>query len=381
MNPWGIFFSFIIFSLRISAQSESIVFQSGSEGYDTFRIPAIIQNSDGTLLAFSEGRVNSSSDFGNVDIVLKTSNNQGKTWSDLKILVDNDSLQAGNCTPVLDLFDPNYPNGRIILFYNTGNTSEHSIKQGKGLREAWFISSVDGGRSWSSPENITSQVHLPNYPLKNYQNKEDWRWYANAPGHALQMRFGKYKGRIIVPANHSFGAPQTHHQDYRAHIFYSDDHGKSFHLGETISLPGSNEAIAAQGKSGELILNMRDQSGLSKRRFVALSSTGGESWDSQLIDSTLIDPVCQGSILNFFNKKGKIQYIIFSNNRSENRRDNLGIYIDKKWVLVDKAPNEELSKKSWTAYSDLVQIDFKTIGILYEKENYSKIVFKLIPID
>ncbi len=381
MKPWVILFSFIIFSFRISAQSESTVFQSGSEGYDTFRIPAIIQDSDGTLLAFSEGRVNSSSDFGNVDIVLKTSDDKGKTWSPIKILVDNSSLQAGNCTPVIDFFDPKYPNGRIFLFYNTGDNFEHEIRKGNGIREVWFICSEDGGSSWSTPVNITSQVHHPNFPSKGYQDKEDWRSYANAPGHALQMNQGKYKGRIIVPANHSYGEPQEHFEDYRSHIFYSDDHGKSFHLGETISLPGSNEAIATEGKSGELILNMRDQTGFSKRRFVAISSTGGESWDSQIIDSSLIDPVCQGSILSFFNKKGKIQNIIFSNNRSENRRDNLGIYIDKKWVLVDKAPNEELSKKSWTAYSDLVQIDFKTIGILYEKENYSKIVFKLISID
>jgi sialidase-1 len=42
---------------------------------------------------------------------------------------------------------------------------------------------------------------------------------------------------------------------------------------------------------------------------------------------------------------------------------------------VDK---NETAKNDWTAYSDLVLINKKTIGILYERNNYAEIVFKLI---
>jgi sialidase-1 len=45
-------------------QKEVPVFVSGTDGYKTFRIPAIIKAPDGGLLAFCEGRRNGMSDFG-----------------------------------------------------------------------------------------------------------------------------------------------------------------------------------------------------------------------------------------------------------------------------------------------------------------------------
>jgi sialidase-1 len=36
------------------------------------------------------------------------------------------------------------------------------------------------------------------------------------------------------------------------------------------------------------------------------------------------------------------------------------------------------AKQDFTAYSDLIKMGRKKIGVLYEKENYSKIVFKQV---
>ena len=36
---------------------ETVVFRSGDDGYASYRIPAIIKNKNGELIAFSEGRV------------------------------------------------------------------------------------------------------------------------------------------------------------------------------------------------------------------------------------------------------------------------------------------------------------------------------------
>ncbi|WP_232047040.1 sialidase family protein [Sphingobacterium daejeonense] len=52
----------------------------GMMGYASYRIPAIIKNKNGELIAFSEGRVDHAGDYGNVDIVYKVSKDNGKTW-------------------------------------------------------------------------------------------------------------------------------------------------------------------------------------------------------------------------------------------------------------------------------------------------------------
>ena len=43
------------------------IFTSGTEGYSTFRIPAILTTNSGKIIAFAEGRVTSSSDTGDID--------------------------------------------------------------------------------------------------------------------------------------------------------------------------------------------------------------------------------------------------------------------------------------------------------------------------
>ena len=77
----------------------------------------------------------------------------------------------------------------------------------------------------------------------------------------MQFASGKYKGRIVVAANHSEGNPSGHFEDYFSHTFYTDDHGKTFKLGQTVKFPGSNEATAAELSGDGLMLNARNQKG------------------------------------------------------------------------------------------------------------------------
>jgi len=376
---------FILFSWYAQAQQPFVpVFTSGTEGHKTYRIPAIIKNKQGHLLAFAEGRVHGSGDFGDINIVLKISRDQGRTWSALQTLVDYDNLQAGNPTPVLDASDPRFPKGRLFLFYNTGNNHENEIREGKGLREVWYKTSTDGGVTWSAAVNITSQVHRPNKP-PTYAFKEDWRHYANGPGHALQFSQGSHAGRILVAANHSEGPRGERGSDYRAHTFYTDDHGDSFHIGESISIPGSNESSASEISGGWLMMNIRNQRGDIRQRIVGISQDGGNSWAETYFDPQLPDPVCEGSILTIGQAKGK-NILAFSNAADIKRRDQLTLRISyddgKTWpqsILIAKGTSEDESKHDFAAYSDLVLVNKRTVGILYERKDYSQIVFAAIP--
>lgn len=380
---------FLILTLLCSfsdawTQTRTPVFTAGEEGHKRYRIPAIIGPVKGVLLAFAEGRVHGAADFGDINIVMKRSNDKGRTWGEMKVLVDYDSLQAGNPAPVVDLTDPEYPGGRIFLFYNTGNNHEGEVRKGKGLREVWYITSTDGGETWSPPVNITTQVHRPNQPRVNaaYNFSEDWRSYANTPGHAMQFQSGKFKGRIFVAANHSAGDPQPGFRDYAAHGYYTDDHGKTFHLGGSVNVPGSNESTAAELSDGRLMMNIRNQRKDTLQRLVAISSTGGATWDTAYFDPNLPDPVCEGSILMVGKKAGK-GILAFCNAADQNHRDNLTLRISydegrtwQKNIVIDKAPPGKEGNHS--AYSDIVQLSRSEIGVLYERENYSSIVFSKI---
>lgn len=372
---------FILLYFSVRAQEKIPVFTSGQEEHATYRIPAIISVPNGDLLAFAEGRVKGSADFGDINLVLKRSRDRGKSWSPLQTLVDYDSLQAGNPAPVVDLLDPAHPQGVVYLFYNTGNNHEYEVRLNQGIREIWVIKSYDLGATWTAPENITTQVHRPNHPAANpaYTHTADWRHYANTPGHAIQISEGRYKGRLYVAANHSVGDPQERFREYRAHGFYSDDHGKSYQLSESLTFPGSNESTAAPLSQDRLLMSVRNQEGTVRQRILAYSSDGGATWEEEYFEPQLPDPVCQGSLLALGTENGKT-LLAHSNASDPKDRNHLKVKISmdegRTWegtIPIDSTSDS--TKNSWTAYSDLVLLDRDTLGILYERDNYREIVF------
>lgn len=343
---------------------ETTVFQPNESGYACFRIPAIIASPNGDLLAFSEGRVNSCSDHGNIDLVMKRSTNNGETWGSLEVIMDNGPYVAGNPGPVVDYTDANYPGGRIFVAYNTSITSEGEIRSGNGIREIWIITSTDNAQSWSEPENITMYVNKPKEPNfnPNYNFPEDWRWYAVTPGHCLQITLGDYAGRLVFPCNHS-----TPTLTATSHAFYTDDNGQTWQLGEDVG-GGSNEATACELSNGDIMINSRTFNG-EKNRNVALSSDGGFSWSEPFRDPELPEPRCEGSIINYY----PYNALLFTNPGNQNGRENLTIKMSlddgENWILT-KQINE-----GFAAYSDLVIQTDTLIGVLYETQSYGYIKY------
>ena len=98
------------------------------------------------------------------------------------------------------------------------------------------------------------------------------------------------------------------------------------------------------------------------------------------MDSTLIDPVNEGSLLLLSDGKT----LAFSNAYDTQNRNNLSIHLSKnkgetwyKRILVDSTQNTA-KIRSYSAYSDLVNVTKNSVGILYERNGYSEIVFKEI---
>ncbi|MGL4853987.1 MAG: sialidase family protein, partial [Lentisphaeria bacterium] len=193
------------------SKSVSRVFQSGDKentGYHTFRIPTIVKTKKNSLLAFAEGRVNGWGDAGNIDIVMRRSKDGGKTWEPMQVVFDDGGNTCRNPCPVIDT-----KTGRIFLITTWSNKHEGTIMDGKGRCSIYVLTSDDDGSTWSKPVEITDQVNRP-----------DWWWYATGPASAIQIQKGKYRGRIVVAANHSIITAENK-KIHRSHTFYSDDLG------------------------------------------------------------------------------------------------------------------------------------------------------------
>lgn len=358
----------------------NFVFKNGEQGYACFRIPAIIKAPNGDLLAFAEARKKDCDDFGDIDIVMKRSTNNGMKWTDLEIVADNNLVKAGNPAPVVDLLDPKFPKGRVFLLYNTASASETDSRKGMSTREIWYVTTADNGKTWNKAVNITTSVHKPLAPAFNpaYTFSEDWRTNALTPGHAFQFLIGKNRGRIFVAANHSVGAKKEKDDfdNYQAHCFFSDDHGSTWRLGADIPIPGGNEGTAAELRDGSVLQNVRFQNKTERYRILAFSGSGGESWDTAYISKELTDPICEGSMISF--RKGDQHILLFSNPASQVKRERMTIRAStdngKSWpasFLVDPGPS---------AYSDLVSVKPNKIGLLYEKGNHGGIAYTLLPL-
>lgn len=349
----------------ISAQKNPYyLFRSGTDGYNTFRIPAIIATRKGTLLAFAEGRKNSSSDTGDIDMVMKRSEDNGKTWSKLEVLRDDGMNVCGNPAPVTDK-----KTGNIYLLstWNLGSDHEADIISGKSsdTRKVFIMVSEDDGRKWSQPKEITPSVKC-----------EDWTWYATGPCHGIQVMKGKYRGRMIIPCDHM----EAETEKYYSHIIFSDDHGRTWQMGGTTPQDQVNECSVTEISGGRLMLNMRNYDRTKKSRMISLSNDGGISWNDIFPDPVLVEPICQASLLTYTLRGKKPGILLFSNPANEENRVNMALRVSyndgKSW------PVSKVLHTGPSAYSDLVRLSSGDVGILYEageESPYEGIVFEVIP--
>ena len=132
---------------------QQAIFTAGEDGYACYRIPAIVQTNQGTVLAFCEGRKNGCSDTGDIDIVLRRSVDGGKSWGPLELVADFGDDVIGNPAP---LVDPETGTIWLTLTSNKGDGPEKEILQGKAPhRRVWVAKSEDVGQTWTKPIGLS----------------------------------------------------------------------------------------------------------------------------------------------------------------------------------------------------------------------------------
>jgi sialidase-1 len=348
----------------------SIPFYSGLSGYFSYRIPTVVKTRK-TLLAFAEGRKNSTNDFGDIDLVLRRSEDNGRSWGPLQLIFDKDTMAVQNPVPVF-LEREN----KLVLLFNTTNLSEHDILNTdydeKNQRRAYMTTSYDDGLSWSFPREITRMVKLPH-----------WRWHALGPVHGIQLEFGKNKGRIIVPVAISI---EKGNSAYGMALIYSDDSGDSWKIGavdnnlsDTVQC---NETTIVELSDGRIYINTRDHLGgsLLKNRGETYSLDGGLTFKAPIVESDKFpSPVVQSALLRWRKEDSTGENVIFFSTPSNpEKRERLIVMLStdecQTWQIAFKIND------GFAAYSDMVQLDEDTLGILYETEEYQKILFRQVKV-
>lgn len=338
------------------------LFESGTEGYKSFRIPAIVACNSGKLLAFAEGRVNGSSDTGDIDLVMKSSTDGGKSWSPLQVIWSDGANVCGNPAPVVDVQTGTI---HLLMTWNNGYDHEQEIIAGKSTdtRRVFVSRSENEGETWTDPKEITTTTKMKN-----------WTWYATGPCHGIQLARGEYKGRLIVPCDHI----EARTKKYFSHVIFSDDGGKNWQLGGTTPQDQVNECAVAELANGELLLNMRNYDRNSRARKISKSKDGGLTWSDLMADTALVEPICQASLLA--GSTGETLY--FANPSDTRLRRNMCLQYSqndgKSWELI------ETLYSGASAYSDLTFVKKKTIACFYEAglfSPYEGIVYKTVEIN
>ena len=329
------------------------LFTGGTGDYHTYRIPALAVTVAGTILAFCEGRRDSSSDSGQIDLLLRRSEDGGCTWGDVQVIVTTPDMTCGNPCPVVDRAA-----GRVLLPFckNFASGPEGLITEGKAPRTVWLTQSQDDGLTWAEPQEITATTKDPS-----------WTWYATGPTHGIQLA----SGRLVVPCDHMVGVHFDRQKDpYHSHVILSDDGGASWRIGGVVD-EGTNECAVIETADGSLYINCRNYRG-EKRRASARSIDGGDSFAARVWEDDLPEPICQGSLISLPVRPGApgdgqpSDRALFANPASAVARRDLTLRSSndggRTWTLVRSL------YEGPAAYSDLaVAADGATVLCLYER--------------
>lgn len=308
-----------------------------------YRIPALVVASNGDLIAAIDERGPSCADLKantNINIVMRKSRDNGKTWTDIRTLVDYPLGKSAS--------DPSFINdtktGTIFMFYNYMDLNKE-----KDIYYLHVLKSTDNGESWSEPEDISSQISKPEW-------HGDFKFITSGKG--TQTASGVLLHTLVNLKHGVF-------------VFGSSDHGKTWFLNDTPLKP-ADESKIIELNDGSWMVNSRVNS--PGMRYVHISKDQGKSWTSRP-ELALIDPACNAAIIRY--KSKSINCLLFVNAGTKDARKNLTIK-----VSYDEGKTWTKGKTIYagsSAYSDLVVMKNGDIGLLFEKNDYTENVFMSFP--
>lgn len=331
-------------------------FEGAAFAAPCYRIPALAVTASGRVLAAFDVRADWRDLPGDFDIVLRHSDDHGRTWSEPRVLRRHTPGHGfGDASLVVDP-----ASGTVFCWYvgSTGRSffSADQGPDGEGL-ELWLSASVDDGLTWTH----RAMTHLKPADITGM-------FASSGNGSATSSgSLSLSKGRLLQPF-----VLRTPAGEHYAATAFSDDGGDTWTLGERVG-PDCDENKVLGLPDGTVLLHARTK----PRRRVARSTDGGRTFSEPIPDAALIDPACNGGLALLHTADGPV--VVASTCDDPAARTRLSVRtsadLGHTWsppVLVDAGAS---------AYSVCVPLADGSLGIAWEAGDYDEVVFARISQD
>ncbi len=119
------------------------LFQSGKDGYTCYRIPAMVVTKRGVVLVFCAARKGGGGDWDPINIAMRRSTDNGRTWEPRRILLDQGKATVDNPTPIADR-----QSGAVYFLYQVN------------YARCFYMRSDDDGQTFTAPVQFINKNPL-----------------------------------------------------------------------------------------------------------------------------------------------------------------------------------------------------------------------------
>lgn len=279
--------------------TEQLVFPSA--GRSNYRIPSLVVTGNGTALAFCVDRIGSVKDNAKEMDLVYAVKKPGKQWSDVRTLDHLDGWRIDIDSAVYD----SEADKTILLFkrqpialdefgdYTPEEIAEHKQKEAELIQCAeekgiftgpCRMVCTDNGETFTEERHSVSPVMQPHLDGKEYEITG----FAHGCSHGIQLRHGKYAGRLLLPARTFIGKYTDYEQIRKCaynNAIYSDNHGLTWKTSNCVQI-GTGEGTLIELGDGSILYNSRAYFADGKR-YLAISHDGGETYGEFSTDDFL----------------------------------------------------------------------------------------------
>lgn len=358
-----------------------------------YRIPSIAVTQTGRLIAVVDYRIVRSDigvvNNGRIDLHYRTSDDNGHTWSNTKVLIEGKGAEATDFMSV-GYGDPcivaDRESDRVLVMSCAGNVSFQNGTRQRHQNIARFYSE-DGGQTWSAPEDIAESI----YSQFDESSYGPVRSMFVASGRIMQSSTVKVGSHYRLYCAVLVRDKSATHMNY---VLFSDDFGGSWKVLGDINEPAvyrtADEPKVEELPNGTILISSRYNEGRYYNIFTFDDVAAGTgSWDKAQFSGANN----RGVVATQNSTNGEVAVIPVTRTADNEpmhlllqsvpmgpQRANVGIYYKELASELDDYVSPYELARDWdgslqvstlnSAYSTMIWQKDNNLGFFYEEETY-----------